>query len=289
VKGLDYVAISPTIRKDPKIGAIALALGRESRWIAGCFPEFFGMVAEHAPDGSLGAIADATLDEWAGEVQGFGAQVRKHLCGEDGVLTAWWRYNGSALAKLEADRARKRNSRGHSGDGDGKGRGKSEDRPTDNNGNVRAASDGYTDTDTGTSSPSEKITTSPRAALARLRELLPETCYEALQRVLIASYRGADGAVGSMLQMLDPNDGTTGPGGSPVTPIELATALQQLDGMKDPGWNGGNYVRKVIQTMRAAGGATGSTGTAPATEDGDAVLKRARELKEREKAAGYAA
>lgn len=120
----------------------------------------------------------------------------------------------------------------------------------------------------------------PRPNERRLRELLPATCHEALRRVLLESHRGAEGAAQSMLQMLDPNDGTTGPGGRPVTPAELATALQQLAGMPNPGWNGGNYVRKAIQTMRA-------TPSTAATPGADPILDMAEEIKRKQ--AGYAA
>jgi hypothetical protein len=130
VKGLHYVAIDPKIASDPKVAAMAKRLHKDRHWVAGHFPAFFGEVAAHAPDGNLSGIPDDLLDQWAGGVKGWGKMVRDLLC-TDGTLNAWMRYNGRAIGKAEADRARKREFRhGNSADIPRKFRGHSADIPT---------------------------------------------------------------------------------------------------------------------------------------------------------------
>lgn len=106
MKGVRYVAIAPGVASDPRIVAIAAALHKNRRWIAGCLPAFFGEVAANASDGNLSEIPDRLLDVWAGNVRGFGTEVRQKLCDSDGVLRSWFEYNGRALTKRELTRKR---------------------------------------------------------------------------------------------------------------------------------------------------------------------------------------
>ena len=107
MKGLHYVAMDPNIAGDPKVATMAKRLRKDRHWVAGHFPQFFGEVAVHCPDGNLAEADDDLLDQWAGGVKGWGALVRELLC-ENNTLSAWRKYNGKSLEKLKADRERKR-------------------------------------------------------------------------------------------------------------------------------------------------------------------------------------
>jgi hypothetical protein len=254
MRGLDYVGIAPGIAKDLKIVAIAKALGKDRRYVAGCFPEFFGNVAEHAPNGCLADVDDETLDAWAGSVRGFGALVREQLCDASGTLAAWYHYNGKALARLQQDRDRKRGkSAGDSMELPGKVHGTS----TENGRNIRGDStpltDTDTDTDTGTDTSSTATASSgpSRAELEPLvRALLSPDSLEALDRLLRASGNPA-GIVNDLARRLavHPKLIPIGPSGRASDPRDVSAALIDLANGDRPTWNP-RYFAGVLEKAR---------------------------------------
>jgi hypothetical protein len=76
----------------------------------------------HARDGSMAAIDDHTIEQWAlwrGKAGWFAAAIRGNLCDEIGTLRSWERYNGGPireaarnLQNVRAHRGRKRDVSG---------------------------------------------------------------------------------------------------------------------------------------------------------------------------------
>lgn len=251
MKGLDYVAVDPGIAKDPRVALMAKALRRDRYWVAGHFPEFLGEVASHAPDGNLSGIPDDLLDQWAGGVKRWGTLVREHLCDEDEVLRAWWKYNGRALDRLRKDRARKHGRR-EDDPPDDEG-GDSPDSPRNGGGNstevprkIRGRSRDNTDTDTGTSLPVGRESTTTTGA--HVRQAVPERYHTSLEAVLRAS-RAPDGVLEILWAMMNPEDGTAAPAGRPVDGETIGRALRELRASKDPGFNAA-FFRGIVAKLK---------------------------------------
>jgi len=241
MKGLDYVAINRGIADDPKIMTIAASMKKDRYWIAGHFPMFFGNVAEHAPDGELRFFTNQQLDAWAGGVRGFGSHVREHLCDATGKLSAWWKYNGRALQKLEGDRRRKRR--------------KDDGSSTEFPGNLRAASAPLTVTDTVTDKETESPPSPNEVALHRH---LPESCWPYLRSVLVRAREGSPGVALSIFQRLglDPKAIPTGPGMTFATAEEMAEVLKRVAGSKGTGWSE-PFVNGILVKLRQVPSAAG--------------------------------
>lgn len=258
MKGIAHVAIDPGIASDVKTERVAQALRRDRYWVAGHFPAFLGRVAENCPDGDLSGVSDELLDDWAGGVKGWGRSVREHFCGVDGVLEAWWKYNGRALAKLQRDRDRKagdadednapepaRKSRGHSAEKTRKNIGKSGGDSTEPARKRRGHSTPITVTvtDTVTEEPPP-----PRAsALAAVEQALPPGALDPLRRLLRGSHN-PDGIADDLARLLGvhPDGMLTGPGLRPVPPDIVGRSLTDLANSERPQWNPG-YFRGMLR------------------------------------------
>jgi hypothetical protein len=250
MKGLDYVAVDPGIASDPKVLAIAKALRKDRYHVAGRFPGFLGKVAEHSATGSLAAVDDETLDVWAGDLPGFGAQVRALMCDASGTLTAWYRYNGKALAKLQRDRDRK----GGKSDGDSTDIPQKDDGTSEENGRTfHAGSGALTDTDTGTVTETSSASASgpTREELEGLvrAELSPDSL-EALDRLLRAAGNPA-GIVNDLARRLavHPKLIPIGPAGRGSDPRDVAAALIDLANGDRPTWNP-RYFAGIVDKAR---------------------------------------
>jgi hypothetical protein len=71
----------------------------------------FAGMAQHAKDGNLSDIRDSQIEEWArwhGRRGAFAKFFRAHLCDERATVRAWEKYNGAAIRRAEAAKARSR-------------------------------------------------------------------------------------------------------------------------------------------------------------------------------------
>lgn len=264
MRGIDFVAIDPGIAKDPRIAAMAQALHKDRYWVVGRLPGFFGEVAAHCPDGVIGAVDHATLDEWAGGARGFGAQVKAHLC-DAGTLRAWWKYNGKALKNLRHDRERKAEARRARAQARAaeqatrKVRGQSEESPR----TIHARSSDYTDTDTDTDTRTTQTPTPPANAAVensvekrepvqvRIRQALEARHREPFDEMLRAS-RNPTGVCRVLWAYIDPGDGTQAPGGHPIPPAMLGQAIEELLASRDPAFNAAFFRGIVARLQREA-------------------------------------
>lgn len=107
---MPWIAISREIGNDPKTHALAEATGLDVDAAIGKLVRLFGAVAEHAPDGQLGAVPATTLEVWANWHGKRGRFATAFLAGftRDGLLLAWEKYNGAKIRKAERDRQRLR-------------------------------------------------------------------------------------------------------------------------------------------------------------------------------------
>jgi hypothetical protein len=107
---MNWIRISCGFLEDPKIQAIADACRVRLAEAAGCIVGVFARLPEHAPEGDLAQVSDATLERWAaweGKKGAFAQAFRAVLC-TGTVVTKWDEYNGRAITKAEkeADRVR---------------------------------------------------------------------------------------------------------------------------------------------------------------------------------------
>lgn len=239
MKGLEFVAIDPGIARDTRIAFMAAGLQRDRYWVAGHFPAFFGEVARHQPDGNLSAIPDDLLDEWAGNVEGWGAQVRAHMCDDDGVLRSWMKYNGEKLLALQQDRERKREAREAQRNGRGpsaenprtrppqKGRrvaGQSEDSP----GNVRGPSTS-TVTETDINISAQRARASVERLLTEVRQVA--TAHAWAFEATLQEHSDPESFVVSIRAMVD---GSEGPEAAAIPLSVLAKALADMRANDQP-------------------------------------------------------
>lgn len=106
-----WVAIDVNIASDPAVHRIAAALKIRVPEAVGLLALTFAGVGQHAPDGQLAAVPDSLLETWAswhGKRGAFAPLFRAELCDETGLITAWEKYNGANLRRLDAARERTR-------------------------------------------------------------------------------------------------------------------------------------------------------------------------------------
>jgi hypothetical protein len=277
MKGLSYVAVDPAIAADVRIFRMAEALGVDRFWLVGHLPQFFGALAANQPDGDIAAIPDAVLDHWAGDVPGFGVQVREHLCDAGSTqLRSWAKYNGKALASLERDRTRKREARearerlareqratakGSSTEDPGNVRGTSEDAPSKEGGTspedpgtvpARSAVITGTGTDTGTKLQTATHSAGVRERASAIQAVLPTRCHDALRRLLVNAHAGAAGVLDQIegLLALNPKVNPTGPGQKPVSPEHVAEVVIRLSSTTRAQWHQGMAITIVGELQR---------------------------------------
>lgn len=111
---MNWIRVAVGIGDDPRIHAIADMLAVR-------IPEAVGLVVmllckfpEHAPDGALTEIPDASVERWSGwmgERGAFAKAIRFTFLDDAGVWVAWEKYNGAALREATAARQRMREVR----------------------------------------------------------------------------------------------------------------------------------------------------------------------------------
>jgi hypothetical protein len=111
---VDFVAIDTGIAGDRLTIELARSFKLARSHAAGLLVLTFAGMAKHAADGDLGAVLDEQIEEWAywtGKRGTYAAFVRRNLCDDTGLVTAWDRWNGKMIARAKADAARLREYR----------------------------------------------------------------------------------------------------------------------------------------------------------------------------------
>lgn len=108
---MEWVAIAVTIARDPAVHRMAGALRVRIPEVVGLLTLTLAEMTQHAPDGNIADVPDTLLETWAswhGKRGAFAAQFRAELSNEDGLVTAWEKYNGAAIRRAKAARERTR-------------------------------------------------------------------------------------------------------------------------------------------------------------------------------------
>lgn len=111
---MNWIKIAVGIMRDPKMIALSEAVGVSVPTATGHVVGVLTSMAEGCNTGDLSTVGTGTLEQWAmwrGKRGVFANAFRTYLCNPDGVVSAWDKYNGSALRKLEYDRERKQMER----------------------------------------------------------------------------------------------------------------------------------------------------------------------------------
>lgn len=111
---MNWIRIAVGIGDDPRIHAIADMLGVRIPEAVGLVVMLLAKFPEHAPDGSLAEVPDASVERWggwAGDRGAFAKAVRFTFLDEAGVWLAWEKHNGAALREAIAARQRMRDHR----------------------------------------------------------------------------------------------------------------------------------------------------------------------------------
>lgn len=117
---LAWIRVNASLLDDPEVRNFGKDLFPKAEpWMAraaaaGLLVALWGRLADHQPDGSVITRDDEQLEEWAqwkGKPGAFATAFRERFVDENGVLLEWEKYQGAALARREADRQRKENSR----------------------------------------------------------------------------------------------------------------------------------------------------------------------------------
>ena len=112
-----WIRLDAGAPRDPKITEIARTLGVRRAEAFGLIASVWCVMAEHAVDGNLGAIADEDLEAWAywhGKRGKFAAAFRSAFVGEDGSVGGWSERQGKLLDRMERDRKRHQKPETHS-------------------------------------------------------------------------------------------------------------------------------------------------------------------------------
>ena len=106
---VNWIRVSVAIADDPRVHALAGALGVRVAEAVGLVVCLLRKFPEHAPSGSLANVSDSLLEIWAmwqGRRGGFAVAVRETFLTEQGVWAAWEKHNGAALREAAAARKR---------------------------------------------------------------------------------------------------------------------------------------------------------------------------------------
>lgn len=108
---MNWIRIDVGIMDDPRVGALAGALGVSVPLTTGHLLGVLRKLPTHAKDGDLSRVPDSTIElwaMWAGKKGKFSAEFRAHLCTAQGVVSGWEKHNGSAIreAQRSSDRAK---------------------------------------------------------------------------------------------------------------------------------------------------------------------------------------
>lgn len=112
----NWIAVSVDLDDDPKVAALAAALGCHRDTAAMRLVRLWGRMARHHVEaGDLSHVDDDTLEEWAGwrgKRGRFAKEFRSAFMDEAGIVNGWWRWNGRLLRKARMERERKRRLQG---------------------------------------------------------------------------------------------------------------------------------------------------------------------------------
>ncbi len=109
---MEWVAISVHIAGDCVTHQIADRCRVRIPEAAGLLSLTFAGMALHAQDGNLANVTSSQIEQWAywsGRRGLYAVVFRDLMCDEDGLVTAWEKYNGAAIreAKASAQRVKK--------------------------------------------------------------------------------------------------------------------------------------------------------------------------------------
>ncbi len=111
---MNWIRIDVGIMDDPRVGALAGALGVSVPLTTGHLVGVLRKLPTHAKDGDLARVPAATIELWAmwvGKRGKFAAALHAHLCTEQGVVRGWEKHNGSAIREADAARDRMKKMR----------------------------------------------------------------------------------------------------------------------------------------------------------------------------------
>lgn len=114
---MNWIRIAVGIADDPKMQKVAEALRVRLPEAVGLVVATLCQLPNHARDGDVTEIPDATLEKWSGwhgKSGVFSIVFRSHLC-TDGTVSAWEKHNGAAVRKSDADAARQADYRAKRG------------------------------------------------------------------------------------------------------------------------------------------------------------------------------
>lgn len=106
---MNWIRIDVGIMDDPRVGALAAALGVSVPLTTGHLVGVLRKLPTHAKDGDLSSVSASTIEMWAmwtGKRGKFAAAFRAHLCTAQEVVRGWEKHNGAAIR--EADAAKER-------------------------------------------------------------------------------------------------------------------------------------------------------------------------------------
>ena len=109
-----WLRVDSGIGRDPRVAQLAKQLNISVATAIGHLVQFWGGVAEHAPNGSLIGVLPDTIELWAswrGRRGRFESVFRPIFVDENGEVRKWHEHNGYHLARAAADKARKRRGR----------------------------------------------------------------------------------------------------------------------------------------------------------------------------------
>lgn len=110
-----WIRLDTDSPRDPRMGKVARQVGVPPRYAFGMVVATWAAMGEHCPDGDLGDVDDALLEEWAGWVPTsrkdagrFATALRAAFCDASGVDREFKDQQGKLVKRLEKDRNRKR-------------------------------------------------------------------------------------------------------------------------------------------------------------------------------------
>lgn len=104
-----WIRVDAAMPRDPELAALADELRVALPTLIGHVVTLWGVMAEHAVDGNLSDVTDATIERWAGWVRprgAFASAFRARFVGEHGILRGWADRQGALLRRMERDRER---------------------------------------------------------------------------------------------------------------------------------------------------------------------------------------
>ena len=111
---MNWIRIAVGIMNDPSIHAVADASGVSVPTTTGHVVGLLTYLPEHARNGDVSGVSDATLERWAmwaGKRGRFAAAFRRYLCDAQGVVRSWEKHNGAMLREYDRQREKQKKYR----------------------------------------------------------------------------------------------------------------------------------------------------------------------------------